>query len=105
MEGTDQKQAGEIQHEGHGSIDYEDSWPDSDEVFHFEGWQLGGPDQEEVHNGAYRGVIVQADHGIHFLAIARKKDLGHCQTNCLESNCTDLAPKSDPLELNLAEAG
>lgn len=99
---TDQKQAGKIQQEGHGSVDYQDNWPDSAEVFHLEGCHLGEPDQDEVHEGTHGGVVVQANHGVHLLAISREEDLGHDQTDCFEANCTHLAPEPDPLELNLA---
>lgn len=60
---------------------------------------------EEVHDGAHGGVVVQTDEGIHPQALAAQHDLDHDQTDGLKGGAGELEGKTQPGELDLADAG
>lgn len=66
---------------------------------------LAGQGDEDVHDGADGGVVVQADEGVHLKALAAEHDLYHDDADGLEGDAADLVEEADHGELDLAEGG
>lgn len=77
------------------------------QILHVELAELAGPGNEEVHDSADRGVVVQTDEGVHLLRalIALQQNLNHDEANALKNDAAHLEDEADPRKLDLAERG
>ncbi len=65
--------------------------------------ELRGSSNEEVHDGAYRSVVIQGNERIHVLSFSTEKDLNHDKTYRLSEDTTSLVEEADPDEFDLAK--
>lgn len=58
---------------------------------------------EEIHDGADRRIVVEADEGVHVESLTTKHDLDHNNANSFEGGASNLEEESCPGKLNLSK--
>lgn len=72
------------------------------QVLHIEVRNFDKAGHEKVQNGDYRGVVIEADHGVHLQPLAVKHDLRHDNPHSLKCETTHLKNKTNEGELDHA---
>lgn len=72
-------------------------------MLQFELWHFGNKCDEEIHDGADRRIVVEADERVHVESFATKHDLDHNNANSFKCGSSNLEKESCPRELNLSK--
>jgi hypothetical protein len=104
-EGTHQEDAADVEHKGHHGVEQQQAVAGVGEVGRVEGVRLRPDGDDDVHDGADGGVVVEANERVHFLGVARQQDLDHDEAHGLEDDAADLEQEAGHAEVDLAEAG
>jgi hypothetical protein len=100
---TYQKDRSHIQQESKRRVQNECEYPGSPNIGRGDNMELRGSSNEEVHDGAYRSVVIQGNERIHVLSFSTEKDLNHDKTYRLSEDTTSLVEEADPDEFDLAK--
>lgn len=106
-DGTYEEDAGDVEGKGDAGVEEQHGEADLVKVLDVELAELAEPGDEEVHDGADGGVVVETDEGVHLLGVlvAFQQDLDHDETDGLEDDAAHLEDEADPGELDLAKGG
>ena len=94
-----------IEKEGDTGVGEESEATDAVDVAHCEDGQLSEDQNEGVHDGAGRSVVVERNKGVHLELLGAQNALNHDQTGGLEDDTSDLEEEANHDELELAERG
>lgn len=72
-------------------------------VLQFEFRHFANKCNEEIHDGADRRIIVEADEGVHVESFATKHDLDHNNANSFKRGSSNLEKEPCPRKLNLSK--
>ena len=104
-QGTYQEDAADVEHKRHDGVGQQDPVPGLGQVGRVELGRLARDGDEDVHDGAHGGVVVEADERVHALAVVRQQDLDHDEAHGLKHDPAELEQEAGPAEVDLAEAG
>ncbi len=102
---TYQEHAADVQHEGDAGVQDQHEPTCLLQVGVVKCAPLRCEGDDQVEESADRGVIIQANKGVHLLPVAREEDLDQYKPHRLEDDASDLEQETGPAEMNLAEAG
>ncbi|KAI6775955.1 hypothetical protein HG530_002713 [Fusarium avenaceum] len=99
---THQNHAGEVEGKCNSSVQKQRGETNSVQILHVEVRNFDKAGHKKIQNGDYRGVVVEADHGVHLQALAVKHDLRHDNPHSLECETTHLEDKPNDGEFDHA---
>ena len=101
---TDQRDTGHIEHERNHCVQEKDKVARLGNISEIKSRPLGQSRNEDIHDGADRGEIVEADEWVHLLSISGQEYLNHDETHGLKDDTSELVEKADEAEVNLTHA-
>ncbi len=102
---THKKDARNVEHEGDESVEEEHSEANAGEIVPTKVRNLAGQGDDDVHDGANRGVVVEANEGVHLKPLPGKHYLDHDDADGLEADAAKLVEEPYEREVDFADRG